>query len=88
MVSTLKEPHEITTRKDHQCQGCGAKLPKGATAISSAYADGGSAWTFYECQECAEYRQRECGKCKDRWICIEVNYNVGLIAECRRESKR
>lgn len=87
-ATCLSDPKNVKVRKDHICQGCGKKISKGEEAISSSYADGGEAWTFYECHECRDYVVNNCQGCRDADICIELDYRVGTISECRRERER
>ena len=88
MAVELREPHKAKIRKDHICQGCGKVLKKYETVTASSYADGGTAWTFYECDECVKYRENHCWECRDREMCIQEDYYVGLLKERRREREQ
>lgn len=81
----IKEPHEIKIKKSHECQGCGKKLNIGENVISSTYSNNEYIWTFYECNECSNYRNIECSKCKSYNYCIGENYEIGLIKGCKEE---
>ena len=85
-VNTIKEPHKVRVRKSHICQGCGKKINIGDIAITSTYSDGGDIWTFYECDDCVDYRNSKCCKCKDYDLCMGENYQIGLIKDCKKES--
>lgn len=89
-ATCLSEPKLVKVRKEHQCQGCGKKINKGEEAYSSSFADGGNAWTFWECPECHEYLVSTCGQgqCKDFDFCIGLDYQVGIISECKNERNR
>lgn len=87
-VDIIKEPHKIKVRKPHICQGCGKTIQIKEEAISSTFADRGDIWTFYECLDCADYRNKICNSCKDYEYCIGEDYYIGVIKTCKIESSK
>ena len=87
MTDIIQEPKEVKVRKDHICQGCGKEIKKGEKVIYSKYANMDGIYSFYECKKCDDYRDNECSKCDDFEYCIGENYMIGVIRECREESK-
>lgn len=46
---------KVRTRKEHQCIGCGKKISKNRTAITSTVAEDGRVYTTYICGGCNIY---------------------------------
>lgn len=88
MSEYLQEPKKVKIRKNHICQGCGKTLNTGANVTVTKCADGGTAYSFYECEECRSWVEEKCYKCNDFVYCIGENYRIGSIANCKNESEK
>lgn len=51
-MSTILRHKYVTTRKPHICFGCGRNILPPARMASMAYADGGTAESYYLCKTC------------------------------------
>ena len=51
-MSTILRYKYVTTRKPHICFGCGRNILSPARMASVAYADGGTAESYYLCKTC------------------------------------
>ena len=51
-MSTILRYKYVTTRKPHICFGCGRNILSPARMASMAYADGGTAESYYLCKTC------------------------------------
>ena len=87
MVDYLIPSHKVKTRKEHTCQGCGKTIQKSEQAFNTVCVDSRDIFSFYECLKCFEYYNTKCVLCKDKSYCIEDNYSVGTIKECKEEQK-
>lgn len=85
MAQTIQEPKKVKIRKDHTCQGCGKKLNKSEEATVSKYAESGTVYSFYECDDCRKHFEDKCKQCKDYYDCMGENYYLGLITECKEQ---
>ncbi len=47
------------SRKEHYCNGCLTKWPKGTEFDTSTITDSGAIWTWRECPICMEIRKQE-----------------------------
>lgn len=83
MAVILEDPKIIKVRKEHICQGCGKKINIGERVTVTKLANDGTAYSFYECDECNKYFNDKCCGCKDFDYCIGENYPVGAIKECQ-----
>lgn len=83
-MDTLKEAHEVKTRKEQRCHGCRERFPAGTQMMSGSYVDGRQAYTLYECLPCVEH-VASCEHCQDslgEWEAYE-----GYVRECLREAQ-
>lgn len=51
-MSAILRHKYVTTRKPHICFGCGRNILSPARMASMAYADGGTAESYYLCMTC------------------------------------
>lgn len=51
-MTTILRYKYVTTRKPHICFGCGRNILSPARMASIAYADGGTAESYYLCKTC------------------------------------
>ena len=86
-MHTFEYHKKVKVRKDHRCQGCRIMFPKGSIMYYTKCLDDGF-YEFYDCQDCKDYITQHCTKCPSRDICIREDYTMGLIKECREESRR
>ncbi len=49
------ENRQVTTRKAHQCHGCGDEIPAGTTALLLKQVEDGEIGRTYWCAVCQEY---------------------------------
>jgi hypothetical protein len=85
MSDCLQQPKIVKVRKQHVCQGCGIKINIGESCTVSKVADGGEVYSFYECESCREFYDKNCAGCSDFDYCIGENYFIGSIKKCKDE---
>jgi len=85
-MHTFEYHKKVKVRKDHRCQGCRTVIPKGSTMYYSKHISDGF-YEFYDCQDCKDYIEDHCRQCFSRDICINEDYHLGLIKECRSEQR-
>lgn len=71
-MTTILRYKYVTTRKPHICFGCGRNILSPARMASIAYADGGTANSYYLCKTCDAITSR-----MDNWD----EYGFGELRE-------
>ncbi len=71
-MTTILRYKYVTTRKPHICFGCGRNILSPARMASIAYADGGTAKSYYLCKTCDAITSR-----MDNWD----EYGFGELRE-------
>lgn len=71
-MTTILRYKYVTTRKPHICFGCGRNILSPARMASIAYADGGTAKSYYLCKTCDAITSR-----MDKWD----EYGFGELRE-------
>lgn len=71
-MTTILRYKYVTTRKPHICFGCGRNILSPARMASIAYADGGTAESYYLCKICDAITSR-----MDNWD----EYGFGELRE-------
>ncbi len=71
-MTTILRYKYVTTRKPHICFGCGRNILSPARMASIAYADGGTAESYYLCKTCDAITSR-----MDNWD----EYGFGELRE-------
>ncbi len=71
-MTTILRYKYVTTRKPHICFGCGRNILSPARMASIAYADGGTAESYYLCKTCDAITSR-----MDNWD----QYGFGELRE-------
>lgn len=86
-MSSIIKWIDVTTRKSHQCHGCGRTYPAKRKMVYATYVDGGDIVSCYWCDTCIKYLDKyaESGEefgfgeiydnDKERWEELEVNHD-------------
>lgn len=80
-MSDFFSSHDVTTRKEHTCDGCYAKIPKGSRVTYNVGKFRGDFFASYICQECDDFmwKHREY---------FEEGWSLGDVGRARRDEER